>query len=92
MLSVIQTQKKPMALSLSMQGCETVMRSSVTTARAHAAAARPDSRFLGGVNSFDGLNVTLEENNAKIIMGFNGNLLKGEGAMQSKKYKGVYQK
>lgn len=48
--------------------------------------------FWGGVNSFDGLNVTWEENNAKVIVGFNGNLLKGEGAMQSKNCKGVYQK
>lgn len=91
-LSVVETQKGPMVLSLSVQGCETVMRSSVTTARAHAAAAWPDSRFLRGVNSFDGLNVTVEENNAKLIVGFNGNLLKGEGAMQRKKCKGVYQK
>lgn len=72
MLSVVQTQKKPVALSLSMQGCETVMRSSVTTARAHAAAAGPDSRILGDVNISDGLNVALEENNVKVIVGFNG--------------------
>lgn len=45
-----------------------------------------------GVNSFHCLNVTLKENNAKVIVGFNGNLLKGEGAMQCKKCKGVYQK
>lgn len=61
-------------------------------ARAHAAGAGPDSRILGGVNSSDGLNVTLEENNEKVIVGFNGNHSKGEGATQRKKREGVYQK